>query len=108
MGKTSPDGMCFVIGPTLSTILFTILTFAKVPRAITRSFPLLAPYELKSLGSTPRAVRNLAATEFLAILPAGEMWSVVTESPKRQRQWASLISSTGAGSAEIPWKNGGR
>ena len=30
----------------------------------------------------PRLERYLAAALFLAMLPAGEMWSVVTESPR--------------------------
>lgn len=96
--ETSPDGICLVIGPTLSTNLFTILTFPKVPLAITRSFPLLAPYELNSFSSTPLEINHLAAAEVLAIFPAGEMWSVVTESPKSTRQWASLTTGS-AGSS---------
>ena len=36
-----------------------------------------------SKGNTdPRLERYLAAALFLAMLPAGEMWSVVTESPR--------------------------
>jgi len=37
------DGMCIVSGPTLSTNLLMRRTLAKVPLAITSSFPLLAP-----------------------------------------------------------------
>jgi len=73
MVETSPDGICLVNGPTLSTNLFTILTLAKVPLAITRSFPLLAPYELKSFCSTPLSTNHFAAAEVLAIFPAGEI-----------------------------------
>jgi len=60
--------------------------FANVPLAIISSFPLLAPYVLKSFGSTPFEIKYFAAGEFLDILPAGEMWSVVIESPKLSKQ----------------------
>merc|ERR1712123_401249 len=49
---------------------------------MTASFPLLDPKELKSLGDSPLLARYL---------PAGEMWSVVTESPRCRRTWADLI-----------------
>ena len=39
--------------------------------------------------------------------PAGEMWSVVTESPQRTSTRAPEKSSTGAGSAAVSAKNGG-
>ena len=39
----------------------------------------------------PFSARYLAAGEFLAIDPAGEMWSVVTESPRLRRTRASTI-----------------
>jgi hypothetical protein len=68
------------------------LTLAKVPLAITSSFPLLAPYELKSFYSTPLAIKYLPAGEFLVMFPAGEIWSVVIESPKEAKQYASVIS----------------
>ena len=41
------------------------------------------------------------------IEPAGEMWSVVTESPSQARTRAPEMSVTGAGSMLIPAKNGG-
>lgn len=37
----------------------------------------------------PLSARYLAAGLFLAMLPAGEMWSVVTESPRLSRHRAS-------------------
>src|SRR5207244_857533 len=40
--------------------------------------------------------------------PAGEMWSVVTESPSITRQRAPAMSSTVPGSREMPSKYGGR
>ena len=40
--------------------------------------------------------------------PAGEMWSVVTESPSTASTRAPVMSVTGAGSAVSPSKNGGR
>jgi hypothetical protein len=41
------------------------------------------------------------------MLLAGEMWSVVTESPSSARTRAPLMSLTGSGSAGIPSKYGG-
>ena len=41
------------------------------------------------------------------IAPAGEMWSVVTESPSTTRQRASTTSASGAGSGWRSWKNDG-
>ena len=81
-----PDGIWTVSGPTLSTILLIILALAKVPLTIISSFPLLAPYELKSYCWTPFCNKYLPAGEFLPIFPAGEIWSVVIESPKFNRQ----------------------
>ncbi len=41
------------------------------------------------------------------MLPAGEMWSVVIESPKRPRQRAPWMSVIGAGCIVMPSKYGG-
>jgi hypothetical protein len=41
------------------------------------------------------------------MLPAGEMWSVVTESPSSASTLAPLMSVTGSGWAGIPSKYGG-
>ncbi|CAB4542393.1 unannotated protein [freshwater metagenome] len=41
------------------------------------------------------------------MFPAGEMWSVVTESPKIARTRAPVISVTGVGFAGMPSKYGG-
>ena len=52
---------------------------------------------MKSAGATPRACRNLPAGELALMLPAGEMWSVVIESPKMpitRALWMSLIEPT--------------
>ena len=38
--------------------------------------------------------------------PAGEMWSVVTESPSRASTRASLMSVTGVSSMDRPSKKG--
>ena len=43
---------------------------------------IISTYELKSFCSTPNDNKYLPAGEFLVIFPAGEMWSVVIESPK--------------------------
>ena len=41
------------------------------------------------------------------MLPAGEMWSVVTLSPSIARTRASTTSDSGSGSRPIPSKKGG-
>ncbi len=41
------------------------------------------------------------------MLPAGEMWSVVTESPSLARTFAPTMSVRGAGSRSMPSKYGG-
>src|ERR1035437_5508431 len=40
--------------------------------------------------------------------PAGEMWSVVTESPSRARTRAPAMGATASRSAPKPTKNGGK
>ena len=62
---------------------------------------------LKSAYLTPLSVRYLAAGEFLAILPAGEMWSVVIESPKLQRTKALLMLLILGRASYVDWKKGG-
>ncbi len=49
----------------------------------------------------------MPAGDQAAIEPAGEMWSVVTESPSQASTRAPAISVTGSGSSRIPVKNGG-
>lgn len=72
-----------VLAPTFPfNNLLIILMFAKVPLAMISSFPLLEPYELKSATAIPLLYKNLPAGEFLAIFPAGDIWSVVMKSPK--------------------------
>jgi hypothetical protein len=73
ISRTSPVGTWRVLGPGLSTSLFTSLTFANVPLAIISSLPLLAPYELKSLAYTPLPFKNFAAGDVFEMLPAGEI-----------------------------------
>ena len=80
---------------------------ANVPRIITSWLPRREPYELKSFCSTPLASRYCAAGVPFLMLPAGEMWSVVTESPSRASTLAPLMSETGSGSAGMPSKYGG-
>mmetsp|Transcript_14449 Transcript_14449/g.26144 ORF Transcript_14449/g.26144 Transcript_14449/m.26144 type:complete len:216 (-) Transcript_14449:2029-2676(-) len=84
----SPDGMCTVTGPVcpVPASLLEMRVLAKVPRAMIRSLPRRAPYELNSDWGTSRDTSHLAAGDVLAMLPAGEMWSVVMESPKFSRQ----------------------
>ena len=82
-------------------------TFANVPRTITSWLPRREPYELKSFRSTPCSTRYVPAGESGLIEPAGEMWSVVTESPSMTRQRAPATSSNGCGLGGIPSKYGG-
>src|SRR5215475_6426772 len=81
---------------------------ANVPRIITSWLPRRDPYELKSRLSTPCSLRYRPAGESALIEPAGEMWSVVTESPSLASTRAPVTSATGAGSWLIPSKYGGR
>ena len=65
--------------------------FANVPRIITSWFPRRAPYELNSRRRRPRAPwRYRPAGESALIEPAGEMWSVVIESPTRHQDPSAL------------------
>ena len=79
-------------------------TFANVPRTITSWLPRREPYELNSLRSTPCSTRYRPAGLSGLIEPAGEMWSVVTESPSMTRQRAPSTSSTVPGSTGMPSK----
>ena len=56
----------------------------------------------------PCSVRYSPAGAVALIAPAGEMWSVVTESPSLARTFAPWMSDTGAGCAGMPSKYGGR
>src|SRR5439155_7704260 len=80
---------------------------ANVPRIITSWLPRRDPYELKSRRSTPCADRYCPAGESGLMEPAGEMWSVVTESPSIARTRAPWMSVTGVGEAAMPSKYGG-
>src|SRR3954464_14648671 len=80
---------------------------AKVPRIMTSWLPRRDPYELKSRLSTPCSDRYFPAGESALIEPAGEMWSVVTESPSLASTRASAMSATGAGWWDMLWKCGG-
>ena len=55
----------------------------------------------------PCSVRYRPAGESVLIAPAGEMWSVVTESPSLASTRAPAMSVTGAGSRAMPSKYGG-
>src|SRR5436309_15709187 len=80
---------------------------ANVPRIITSWLPRREPYELKSRRSTPCPDRYFPAGESGLIAPAGEMWSVVTESPSLASTRAPEMSDTGDGDAAMPSKYGG-
>ena len=105
--RVVPEGMWTVLGVAFPINLLTSLMLPNVPLAITASFPLLEPKLLKSLGLSPLLARYLAAGEFLGMEPAGEMWSVVTESPRLRRTWADLMGRLVGSSGVIPAKNGG-
>src|SRR5881397_1809716 len=66
--------------------------FANVPRMSTSWFPRRVPYWLKSTGFTPFETRYCPAGLAAGIAPAGEMWSVVTESPTDTRTRAPTMS----------------
>ena len=101
-------GTCTVTPPsTPGTIRFLRRMLAKVPRTMTLSLPRRAPKELKSRFSTPFDLRYAPAGPFSVMSPAGEMWSVVIESPSTARTCAPTRSWTGLGSRVRPWKKGG-
>lgn len=54
--------------------------------------------ETTTAGTYPLCVRYLAAALLLAMLPAGEMWSVVTESPRYNKTWAFSMGCRAIGS----------
>ena len=86
---SSPLGRCTVHVPRCpGTSRLRSRTLANVPRTITSWLPRREPYELKSLRSTPCSIRYGRPGESGLIAPAGEMWSVVTESPTMTRQRA--------------------
>src|SRR6187549_2566135 len=80
---------------------------ANVPRIITSWLPRRDPYELNSCRGTPCSARYLPAGESALIELAGEMWSVVTESPSFARTRAPAMSVTGEGEVAMPSKYGG-
>src|SRR5437868_8945926 len=92
---------------TPGTSRFLMRTFANVPRTITSWLPRRAPYELKSSGFTPREMRYFPAGLVGLIDPAGEMWSVVTESPNTARALAARMPVRWSGRGEKPSKYGG-
>ena len=81
--------------------------FANVPRTITSWLPRRAPYELNSRCSTPWSNNQRPAGPSGWITPAGEMWSVVIESPNTASVRMPVMSVRSCGSAGIPVKNGG-
>ena len=48
---------------------------------------------MKSFFSTPFEIKYLPPGELTVILPAGEIWSVVIESPNNAKTFAPVISS---------------
>src|ERR671917_170001 len=81
--------------------------FANVPRIITSWLPRRDPYELNSCRGTPCSARYRPAGESGLIELAGEMWSVVTESPSLASTRAPAMSVTGEGDWAMPSKYGG-
>src|SRR2546423_13964826 len=104
----SPDRWLTVNPPsTPGTSWLRSRMLANVPRIITSWLPRRDPYELKSRRSTPCDARYRPAGESGLIAPAGEMWSVVTESPSLASTRAPAMSVTGDGVADMPSKYGG-
>ncbi len=81
--------------------------FPKVPRIITSWLPRREPKLLNSRCSTPCSIRYLPAGELTGMTPAGEMWSVVIESPSTASARAPTMSVIGGGSGVMLLKNGG-
>src|SRR3954449_1801750 len=110
-----PDGWNSVTPPSSrepsgpgGIIRFLMRTLAKVPRIITSWWPRREPYELKSALVTPFSFNQIPAGDDSLIEPAGEMWSVVMESPKSAIARAPWIAAGGGGGIiSKPSKNGG-
>jgi hypothetical protein len=62
---------------------------------------------LKFLGSTPFSMRYCPAGILEGMAPAGEMWSVVTESPTLTSTRAPSMSLRSSGSGLMPLKKEG-
>src|SRR3954463_16386710 len=89
-------------------IRFLMRTFANVPRIITSWLPGRDPYELKSAFETPCSFSHRPAGDASLIEPAGEMWSVVIESPNSAIARARLTPVPATpGTIVKPSKNGG-
>src|SRR6267378_1107591 len=105
---SSPDGKWRVHQPSFSASLLRRRMFANVPRMSTSWFPRRVPYWLKSTGFTLFETRYWPAGLAAGMDPAGEMWSVVTESPTDTSTRAPTMSGIVAGGVgEKSWKNGG-
>src|SRR6185295_14047329 len=110
-----PDGWNSVTPPSSrepsgpgGIIRFLIRTLANVPRIITSWLPRREPYELKSALVTPFSFSQIPAGDDSLIAPAGEMWSVVIESPNRPIARAPWIAAGGGGGCiSKPSKKGG-
>ena len=68
---------------------------------------MVKPKLLKSLCSTPFDIRYFPAGPSFGMDPAGEIWSVVIESPKRASTFAPLISTGSSTFKEKSLKKGG-
>src|SRR3954466_7455397 len=108
MNIGSPDGWGVVYGPSFSARFLTSRIFPDVPRIIASWWPRRAPYELNCSGLAPCSCSHVPAGLHAGIVPAGEMWSVVTESPRTAKARAPTTSVTSAGSGDRPSKNGGK
>src|SRR5665213_1883604 len=108
MEITSPLPMCVAQPPSLPPASWWRSgTLAKVPRVITSWSPRRAPYVLKSRISTPCSRRYTAAGDCGEIVPAGEMWSVVMESPSSARTRAFSIAAGAVATSSACAKNEG-
>ena len=92
-------GWNVVKGPSRSASALRSRMLPKVPRIMTSWWPRRAPYELNSAGVTPRSWSHWPAGLQAGMTPAGEMWSVVTESPSTASTRAPRMALMGEGSA---------
>src|SRR2546430_10243929 len=83
------------------------LTVTGVQTCALPILPRRAPYVLKSGGFTPCSIRYRPAGLSVGIAPAGEMWSVVTESPTHASTRAPVMSAGRCDSLVSSTKNGG-
>jgi hypothetical protein len=95
---------CLLLLPSIMNMKVDIVYRNKhIYESLARSFPRRDPKELNSWGSIPWLWSHFAAGDPRAILRAGEMWSVVIESPKRHKTRAWMNTKVRVATIQGTW-----